>query len=61
MLFSQALRASWGMQKKRLDGVLARRNILEKEVTLSGLAKIACIDMSRDVCVATQTGPPVQM
>ncbi|KAH9537818.1 hypothetical protein CY35_16G071700 [Sphagnum magellanicum] len=27
-----ALRASWGMQKKRLDGVIARRNILEKEV-----------------------------
>nr|PNR43708.1 hypothetical protein PHYPA_016090 [Physcomitrium patens] len=26
------LRASWGMQKKRLDGVIARRNILEKEV-----------------------------
>ena len=49
------------MQKKRLDGVLARRNILEKEVTLSGLAKIVCIDMSLDVCVATQTGPPVQM
>jgi hypothetical protein len=46
VLFSQALRASWGMQKKRLDGVLARRNILEKEVTLSGLAKIECIDMS---------------
>ncbi|CAK9264274.1 unnamed protein product [Sphagnum jensenii] len=28
-----ALRASWGMQKKRLDGVIARRNILEKELT----------------------------
>lgn len=28
----QTLRASWGMQKKRLDGVIARRNILEKEV-----------------------------
>ncbi|XP_073393637.1 uncharacterized protein [Physcomitrium patens] len=27
------LRASWGMQKKRLDGVIARRNILEKELT----------------------------
>ncbi|CAM6015172.1 unnamed protein product [Sphagnum balticum] len=27
-----ALRASWGMQKKRLDGVIARRNILEKEL-----------------------------
>ncbi|KAG0619885.1 hypothetical protein M758_4G172400 [Ceratodon purpureus] len=26
------LRASWGMQKKRLDGVIARRNILEKEI-----------------------------
>lgn len=61
MLFSQALRASWGMQKKRLDGVLARRNILEKEVTLSGLAKIVCIDMSLDVCVATQSGPSVKM